>query len=221
MFKSLRIECFNFSYSDNDTILNGVYLQAQASEIIGILGRNGSGKTTLFNSLTVFGNYTGSVFINDVYASQKELSKKIAYLPQVSFIPKEKTVKYVIKMFPVGSSNKKEILKNQRIVPLLNQKVSELSGGEKRYFEFLLVNSLDRSIVILDEPFSEIEPIYEEIICNHIRSQQKNRLYIITDHKFSKIKEICTKLYLLSNSSLKNINDEKDLIKYGYLAKKS
>ena len=220
MFESFRIECFNFSYSSMNNILSGLYFNASASEIIGILGRNGSGKSTFFNALTIYGNYSGSVFINDVYVTQKELNKKIAYLPQVTFIPKEKTVKYVISMFPITNERKRVIVNDNRISCILNQKISELSGGEKRYLEFLLVNGLDRDIYILDEPFSEIEPIYEEIICNRIRIEQKKRLYIITDHKFTKIKEICSRLYLLSNSSLVKIENDDDLIKQGYLVRK-
>ena len=67
MFESFKIESLTFQYSNAQPILKGIYLQAKASEIVGIAGQNGAGKSTLFNSLTVFNEMKGSVFINDIY----------------------------------------------------------------------------------------------------------------------------------------------------------
>lgn len=190
------------------------------NEIVGILGRNGSGKTTFFNALTIFGDYLGSVFINDSYVSRTQLINRVGYLPQVNFLPNGKKVKYVINMFPIKKEKRESIYNNQRVKNVLDQKVISLSGGERRYLEFLLVNSLDRDIIILDEPFSEIEPIYEKAIFDDIMKYFNDRVYIITDHKFEIIKKLCTQLYLLQNGELLKISSEDELIKYGYLSSK-
>lgn len=220
MFESLKIECFNYEYSTKCKILNNLFLKVNKTEIVGILGRNGSGKTTLFNALTIFGDYSGSVFINDTYVSKTQLTNRIGFLPQVTFLPKEKTVKYAINMFHFSKEINESICTNTRIKNLLCQKIISLSGGERRYLEFLLVNSLERDIIILDEPFSEIEPIYEKYIFDDIMKKSKNRVYIITDHKFEIIKKLCTQLYLLQNGELIKILGEDELIKYGYLSSK-
>lgn len=218
MFESMKIECLNYNYSAEQKILNNLFLNVKKNEIVGILGRNGSGKTTFFNALTVFSDYLGSVFINDSYVSRTQLINRVGYLPQVNFLPNEKRVKYVISMFPIKKEKRENIFNNQRIINVLDQKVVSLSGGERRYLEFLLVNSLDRDIMILDEPFSEIEPIYEKAIFDDIMKYFKDRVYIITDHKFEIIKKLCTQLYLLQNGELRKISSEDELIEYGYLS---
>lgn len=202
MFESLKIESLFFQYSNTRPILKGIYLQAKASEIVGIVGQNGAGKSTLFNSLTIFNEMKGSVFINDIYVPQKNLIKEIAYLPQLPFLPKEKKVKSVVKMFPLSKEKQTSILADERISLLQNQRISTLSGGEKRYLEFLLINNLPKNIVILDEPFSEIEPIYEQKICEQILENSKTRLYLISDHNISTLKNICTRILVLNNGYL-------------------
>ncbi len=202
MFESFKIESLFFQYSNAQPILKGIYLQAKVSEIVGIAGQNGAGKSTLFNSLTVFNEMKGSVFINDIYVPQKNLIKEIAYLPQLPFLPKEKKVKSVVKMFPLTKEKQTAILTDERISKLQNQKIATVSGGEKRYLEFLLINSLQKNIVILDEPFSEIEPIYEQKICDHILQNSKSRLYLISDHNISVLKNLCTRIMVLNNGYL-------------------
>ena len=205
MFESFKIESLTFQYSQTRPVLKGIYLNTKASEIVGISGQNGAGKSTLFNALTIFNEMKGSVFINDVYVPPKELIKEIAYLPQMPFLPKEKKVKSVVKMFPLTKEKQTTILADERISKLQNQKIATLSGGEKRYLEFLLINSLKKNIIILDEPFSEIEPIYEQKICDHILQNLKSRLYLISDHNISVLKNLCTRILVLNNGYLEEV----------------
>ena len=202
MFETFKIESLTFQYSQTRPVLKGIYLNTKASEIVGISGQNGAGKSTLFNALTIFNEMKGSVFINDVYVPPKELIKEIAYLPQMPFLPKEKKVKSVVKMFPISKEKQTSILTDERISQLQSQRVATLSGGEKRYLEFLLINNLQKNIVILDEPFSEIEPIYEQKICEQILENSKTRLYLISDHNISTLKNICTRILVLNNGYL-------------------
>ena len=205
MFESFKIESLTFQYSQTRPVLTGIYLNTKASEIVGISGQNGAGKSTLFNALTIFNEMKGSVFINDVYVPPKELIKEIAYLPQIPFLPKEKKVKSVVKMFPISKEKQTSILTDERISQLQNQRVATLSGGEKQYLEFLLINNLQKNIVILDEPFSEIEPIYEEKICEQILENSKTRLYLISDHNISILKKLCTRILVLKNGYLEEV----------------
>lgn len=216
MFESLKIESLNFQYSDGAPVLRNIFMEARKSEIVGLVGRNGSGKSTFFNALTVFSDCTASVFINNVYIPKKELINQIAYLPQNPFLPKEKSVRYVIKMFQLTEEKRNEIITDERISRLLKQKVKSLSGGERRYLEFLMINAHSGNIKILDEPFSEIEPIFEQKICEQILKNKNQNLYIITDHKLPLIKEISTRLVLLKDGTFIEISDAKDLLKYGY-----
>lgn len=205
MFESFKIESLTFQYSQTRPVLKGIYLNTKASEIVGISGQNGAGKSTLFNALTIFNEMKGSVFINDVYVPPKELIKEIAYLPQMPFLPKEKKVKSVVKMFPISKEKQTSILTDERISQLQSQRVATLSGGEKRYLEFLLINNLQKNIVILDEPFSEIEPIYEQKICEQILENSKTRLYLISDHNISILKKLCTRILVLKNGYLEEV----------------
>ena len=92
-----------------------------------------------------------------------------------------------------------------------------LSGGEKRYLEFLLVDSMERLITILDEPFAEIEPIYIEQIFKVIDKKKNDKCYIITDQNYQAISTICTKTYLLVNGSCHYVKSKEDLVHFGYI----
>ena len=70
---------------------------------------------------------------------------------------------------------------------------------------------------LLDEPYSGVSPIIVELINNQIIEQSKNKGIIITDHNYSYLLEIATKIYLLKEGVGKFLTNKEDLIKFGYL----
>ena len=97
-------------------------------------------------------------------------------------------------------------------------KVGNLSLGEQRYLQFLLIIHLNHPFVLLDEPFSMVEPVYREIIKEKIRELQVVKGFIITDHYYKDVLDIATKKLLMASGKIIPVNDEYDLAAAGYLS---
>ncbi|MCW3102688.1 MAG: transporter ATP-binding protein [Bacteroidetes bacterium] len=201
------------------SILSKVNFICNTGDVIAIFGRNGSGKSTLLKSL--FGtlqpnkielNLDGRI-INRI--SPKD--KTIAYLPQDPFLPKDIIVRNIIPMyFPDGDIQNK-IFYSPLIDKIENQRIGTLSLGELRYLEFLLIIHLDHPFILLDEPFSMIEPLYKDAIKDIIIEYKRNKGFIITDHYYSDVMEVANKKMILKGGVSQEVSDLKDLIENGYL----
>jgi ABC-type lipopolysaccharide export system ATPase subunit len=106
---------------------------------------------------------------------------------------------------------------NELIKRFLNQKTQNLSEGEKRLVEILIMLFSDCKFLILDEPFHSLSPKIIEEIKNLIKDQCKDKGIIITDHQYKNIIEISDRTFLLKDGSTKIINGIEDLKKFGYL----
>lgn len=201
-------------------ILEEVYLQSCVGEILGIFGGNGTGKSTLLKC--IFGTLQANsicISINAKEIKPKKViaGKRIGYLPQDSFLPKEKKVKDIIPMiFPDGDDQDK-IFYTQGIHKIENQKAGKLSLGELRYFEVILLCHLEHEFLLMDEPFSMIQPLYKELIKELLLSVKDRKGIIVTDHYYQDVLSITDRNVLLKDRSLLAIEDEKDLVIHKYL----
>ena len=203
---------------DNKKILKDIYLSCETGEIVGILGRNGSGKSTLLK--IIFGTMTAeNKFVRvgtKVIKTISDNNHLILYLTKNHFLPNHIKVKSLIAL--LCTSENAVILKtNELIKRFLNQKTQNLSEGEKRLVEILIMLFSDCKFLILDEPFHSLSPKIIEEIKNLIKGQCKDKGIIITDHQYKNIIEISDKTILLKDGSTKIINGIEDLKKFGYL----
>lgn len=140
----------------------------------------------------------------------------INYLPQHSFLPGYIKIRKLIPMFCDPLSTE-ELLQNEYLRPFLDAKVGQLSGGERRLFEVLLMIFSRAEYVLLDEPFNGIAPIHKEYIKTVIQQKSINKGFIVTDHDYRNVLDIATKLILLREGNTKAIKEKEDLVAWGYI----
>lgn len=199
-------------------VLTDVFLSCSQGEIIGLLGRNGAGKSTLlkiiFGALTADQKYIriGTKIINGLYDNLD----LVRYLPQDHFLPNHIKIETLISLF-CDEENASIIKANGLIKPMLNKKSKQLSGGEKRLLEILLIIYSNALYILIDEPFNGIAPIYKDEIKNLIKEQSKSKGFIITDHDYRNIIDISTRVVLIHDGGTKEISKNDDLKFWGYV----
>ncbi|MEX0662929.1 MAG: ATP-binding cassette domain-containing protein [Balneolaceae bacterium] len=201
-------------------ILSGAYLQLLPGEITAIIGRNGAGKSTLLKIAAGQQSAISGITIVDgirIYKkSPKQRFKKIGYLPQESMLPPDITVHRLIKSFPSASY----LFDESFLKTHSSKKVGELSGGEKRLLEVLLLLSLDRKYILLDEPFTGVEPyIINQMVQILVEEAKKGKGILLTDHLHRYVSQVATKGYLLHNQQCYKLEGDiaSELKKMGYI----
>lgn len=216
----LEIIGLNKSYG-NKTILKDINFECRTGEIIGVFGRNGTGKSTFLK--IIFGTVKAdsvSIKINSEKISQKDIisSKKIAYLPQDTFLPKEKEVRAIIPIFFPNGDDQDRIFYAPQVASFEKTKIGKLSIGQLRYLELLILSHLKHQFLLLDEPFSMIEPIYKDVIKDLLLNLKKSKGIILTDHYYHDVLEITDKNFIIQEAKKIEIFENDDLVKNGYLS---
>lgn len=211
--KQLYVDSVEFSYNASFPILTGVYIQCDIGEIVGLLGRNGSGKSTLLKIIFgVLKPKMAFIMINSKKYNKGYLSKKICYLPQHNFLPNYLTIDSIIKLMVKEIPRQNALLEHDDIISKIHhQKVAELSGGEKRYVELMVLLQQDADFYLLDEPFSGVSPYMQAQIQLVILENSKDKGFIISDHHYNTVLDISTRIVLLQNGGCRKIESKKDL----------
>ena len=192
-------------------VVKGVSLEANAGEVVGLLGPNGAGKTTTFSMVAGFVSPTsGSVFLNGVSLTKlpayQRARKGLVYLPQESSVFRKLTVEQNIRAIAetLGLSKIKEDevvqkrLEELRLTGLAGQKAYTLSGGERRRLEITRALVLEPKFLMLDEPFSGVDPISVSEVMGIIRHLKESGIGIfLTDHNVRETLKIVNRAYLL------------------------
>jgi len=211
----LYIDSVNHRFGDIE-LLSSVYLNCKVGEVVGLLGRNGSGKSTLLK--IIFGAITPRykhLKIDGVITLKPYLTGKVAYLPQNYFIPHHLRLINLVDVFT--KTYRDQLLAVEVIKNNLTMRLGNLSGGNRRLVEALLIIYSDAKYVLLDEPFSQLGPLMIEELKAHIKIFKHQKGFIITDHYYQQILSASTRVVLLNQACNYTINNEDDLILNGYL----
>lgn len=213
------IDSITKSYN-NKVILSDIFISCEKGEIKGLIGRNGSGKSTLLK--IVFGTEKAeSKFVrvgNKVIKNISDGRNLINYLPQDNFLPNNISIKSLINLF-LEKENRKIVLENEYVKPLLNKKNQDLSGGERRIIEILLIIHSNAEFILLDEPFNGVSPIVRDYIIEYIKKMKSSKGYIITDHDYENVINLADSIVYLQSGFLKEIKDKIELVELGYITK--
>ncbi len=210
-------------------VVNGVELRVAPGEIVGLLGPNGAGKTTTFYMIMGLTQPTdGHVYLNGRNVTALPMYKRarlgLGYLAQEPSIFRrltvEENVMAILETLPLSRRERKErleqLLAELKITYLAKQKAYTLSGGERRRLEITRALVTDPSIILLDEPFSGVDPLavydVQQII---IELKNRGLGILITDHNVRETLAVVDKAYLIcegkvlrEGSSNFLINDE-------------
>jgi len=211
----LEIDNVELWYGDKK-ILYGIYLMAIKGEVTGILGRNGAGKSSLLN--IIFGNLNPKQYSLriDGVPEKRKLFKTgmVAYLPQEKLIPDFMTTAKAFYYF--DTPWEEFITLFPSFTKYRKSKMSDLSLGERRVLETYLVMKSGKKIILLDEPFSFVAPLYVEKFKALLKTLHE-QIVIISDHFYHDIIAVSHKLYFIKDGCSKKINGPEDLVREGYL----
>jgi lipopolysaccharide export system ATP-binding protein len=213
----LKVDSVQLEF-DGRKILQSVYLNCMQGEVVGLLGRNGCGKSSLLK--IIFGTLTPNykyVSINDQFIHTGYLNNRIAYLPQHNYMPdgiKIEKLAHII-VDPISWDEFTELPSYQKNY---NKTIGELSGGELRQLETMIIIHSKADFILLDEPFTHISPIQADEFKPVIRACAQRKGIIITDHQYYNILDVSDKIILLTNGTTKHITNNEELVTYGYLS---
>ncbi len=193
-------------------VVNEVSFHLKKGEIIGLLGPNGAGKTTTFYMIVgLVKPDSGEVLLNGEniadYPMYKRARMGIGYLPQEMSIFRKLTVEENIKaVLELQGRDRVEIeeittslLRELGLDKIKNQKAFTLSGGEKRRVEVARILAIQPDFLLLDEPFTGIDPIAIADIQKIITYLRKTRGLgiLITDHNVRETLKITDRSYII------------------------
>jgi len=205
-------------YFKDKRILNGIYLKAETGKITGLLGSNGSGKSCIMQ--IIFGTLNAKYKLVRVNGKPilKPLYKTnlVSYLPQHTYIPNGLKLKTLFQLMRLDWETFTAIFEG--FYGFENTKIQQLSGGEKRVIETYLILKSNREIILLDEPFSHLAPIYVEKFKTLILREKQHKIILITDHLYEHITELSDTIYLIKNGCSTKIESLEQLKDYKYLS---
>lgn len=192
-------------------VVKGVAIHVRAGEIVGLLGPNGAGKTTTFYMIVGLVPATqGSVRIDETPISEAPMYKRarmgIGYLPQEASIFRKLTVEQnlcaVAETLKVSKQAQREAvelgLEELGLKHLAQQPAYTLSGGERRRLEISRALITRPDFLLMDEPFSGVDPISVSEVQDIIRKlKDKGIGILITDHNVRETLRITDRAYLI------------------------
>jgi lipopolysaccharide export system ATP-binding protein len=197
-------------------VVDGVSLEVKGGEVIGLLGPNGAGKTTTFHMMVgLVQPDNGRVFLNDEDLTAAPIYQRaragISYLPQESSVFRRLTVednlRAIFQTLDLSSAEQQEradaLMKMLGISHLATHKAFTLSGGERRRVEIARALVLSPFFLLLDEPFTGIDPIAVAEIQKNIRRLIRSGIGIlITDHNVRETLGICDRAYIVNEGAI-------------------
>ena len=211
----LKVDSVELSYNGRK-ILQDIYLDCKPTEVVGLLGRNGCGKSSLLK--IIFGSLNPSfkhISINDKTIG-KGYRHKIGYLPQDHYLPDTTPIYHLAKLL-VDPQVWDEFAEESIYQKYFQKKPNQLSGGEIRQLETLMILYSKANYILLDEPFIHLSPIQAEEFKEIIRKRSRQKGIIVTDHQYQNILDISNKIVLLSDGCTKHIKSSDELVTFGYI----
>ena len=188
-------------------VLTGVSFKAEGGKAFGLLGRNGAGKTTSIRILMdVFPANSGEVLIDGQPIDYNKIG--IGYLPEERGLYPKKIIIDQLTYFAElkGMSRKAAVqsidywLGRLGMTEYRNKKLETLSKGNQQKIQLITALAHDPDIIILDEPFSGLDPVNAMLLKDVVKEQiAKGKIVLFSSHQMSYIEEFCDSIAILNN----------------------
>jgi lipopolysaccharide export system ATP-binding protein len=221
----LEVKDLAKSYGGRE-VVKGVNLLVKRGEIVGLLGPNGAGKTTTFYMIVgVIPPLRGQIVFDNQDITRLPIHERarfgIGYLSQEPSVFRKLTVEEnimaILETLPIGRHERKRrlasLLEELNIAHLSKHKAFTLSGGERRRLEITRALVTNPSFILLDEPFSGIDPIVVSEAQEIIKELRAKGLGILlTDHNVRETLSITDRAYLIADGKILISGSAQDLI---------
>lgn len=209
------------------TVVDNVSFDVGHREVVGLLGRNGAGKTTSFRMVMGMIRPDGGKVMFDGFdvtglAMYQRARKGIGYLSQEPSIFQRMTVEQnllaILETTRMGRPQRHEealrLMEQFGLTKTRHQKALTLSGGERRKLEIARSLITNPSLILLDEPFSGVDPIAVEDLQREIRDLKNNlgKAILITDHNVQQTLKVCDRAIIIDNGRVFAEGTPKELI---------
>ncbi len=222
----LELENIEKSFGEKK-VLTGVSFKAEGGKAFGLLGRNGAGKTTSIRILMdVFPADSGRVLMDGVPIDYGKVG--IGYLPEErGLYPKKIIVDQLTYFAELKGMSRKDALRSidywlerLEMTEYRNKRLDTLSKGNQQKIQLVTALAHDPDIVILDEPFSGLDPVNAMLLKDVVREQiGRGKIVLFSSHQMSYIEEFCDSIAILNSGKVVLCGDLRD-IKRNYVRDK-
>ena len=204
-------------------VLKGISLTAESGKAIGLLGRNGAGKTTTIRILmNVFPANSGEILTDGSPIDRSAV--KFGYLPEErGLYPKKKIFEQLVYFAELNGLTHKEAqssvdrwLIRLGMAEYKNKRLDTLSKGNQQKIQLITALAHDPQIVILDEPFSGLDPVNAMLLKDVVKEQiERGKTVIFSSHQMNYIEEFCDSIAIINGGRIVLQGELRD-IKHSY-----
>ncbi|MGL5693076.1 MAG: ABC transporter ATP-binding protein, partial [Peptostreptococcaceae bacterium] len=205
----LEVKNLRKSFSENE-VLHGISFSVESGKALGLLGKNGAGKTTTIRILMdVFKANSGEVLIDGKKFEPRKY--QIGYLPEErGLYPKKKVTEQIVYLAELRGMSSKKAKANTKIwleklgiSEYANRELDSLSKGNQQKVQLAQTLVCDPEIVILDEPFSGLDPVNAQLLKDTVRELiSQNKLVIFSSHQMSYVEEFCEEIAIINKGEI-------------------
>ncbi len=205
----LEVKDLRKSFGDKE-VLHGISFSIESGRALGLLGRNGAGKTTTIRILMdVFRANSGTITVDGKPFHPRDF--RIGYLPEErGLYPKKGVQEQLIYLAQLRGSSRSDAkrqserwLKRLGVEEYAQRKLETLSKGNQQKVQLAQTLVCDPDLVILDEPFSGLDPVNSQILKDVIREQiEAGKLVVFSSHQMSYVEEFCEDIVLINHGEI-------------------
>lgn len=197
-------------------VVNGISIEVNQGEVVGLLGQNGAGKTTTFYMVVgLLRPDSGRVFLGSRNISRLPMYERartgIGYLPQEASVFRKLTVEQnlsmILELHRVSGKERQRridgLLDEFNLTHLRRQRAEVLSGGERRRVEIARALATRPNFILLDEPFTGVDPIEVDAIQEMVLDlKERNIGVLITDHNVRETLATTDRAYIVKDGQI-------------------